>query len=216
LQNKQTDNELDWEVFRNLTNPSAIQSYLDSLPYVGEDLNRSPWRVIQDQQCHCLDGGLLAAMALSRLGFPPRIIDLVPEPGTDDDHVLAVFQIDGCYGAVAKSNFAGLRYREPVYRSLRELVMSYFDFFYNVQGEKTLRAYTRPLNLGQFDRYHWQTSEAGVEKIVSRLYRMKPVPVINDRQSLRLSVMDRRSYDAGMLGVNAAGLYKPHSELTGG
>ena len=100
----------------------AIFDYLDSLPYIGEDLNRPPLRVMQDRQCHCLDGGFLAALALRRLGHPPLVIDLVPEPGTDDDHVLALYRVDGCWGAVAKSNYTALRYREPVYRSLRTRV----------------------------------------------------------------------------------------------
>lgn len=192
----------------DLPTPEAIQAYLDSLPYIGEDLNRSPLRVIRDGQCHCLDGALLAALALRQLGHPARILDLIPEPDTDDDHVLAIFQVAGCYGAVAKSNFVGLRYREPVYRTLRELVMSYFDVFYNVDGLKTLRAYTRPLNLAAYDRYEWQTSEAGVEKIVERLYRLKPIPVIEPDRAAGLSRMDKRSYEAGMLGLNFEGLYK--------
>lgn len=195
-------------LFSDLTTPEAIQAYLDSLPYIGEDLNRSPLRVIRDGQCHCLDGALLAALALRQLGHPARILDLIPEPDTDDDHVLAIFQVAGCYGAVAKSNFVGLRYREPVYRTLRELVMSYFDVFYNVDGLKTLRAYTRPLNLAAYDRYEWQTSEAGVEKIVERLYRLKPIPVIEPDRAAGLSRMDKRSYEAGMLGLNFEGLYK--------
>lgn len=199
-------------VLRELTTPQAIQTYLDSLPYIGEALNRSPLRVIRDRQCHCLDGGLLAAMALRQLGHTARIIDLVPEPETDDDHVLALFQVNGLYGAVAKSNFVGLRYREPVYRSLRELVMTYFDVFYNVDGLKTLRAYTRPLNLAAYDRFDWQTTEAGVEKVVERLYSLKPIRVIHPDQVSVLSLMDKRSYEAGMLGLNFEGLYKKPTE----
>jgi len=196
------------QLLSSLSTPEAIQTYLDSLPYVSEELNRSPLRVIRDRQCHCLDGALLAALALRQLGHLPRIIDLVPEPDIDDDHVLAIFQVKGCYGAVAKSNFVGLRYREPVYRSLRELVMSYFDVFYNVDGLKTLRAYTRPLNLAAYDRFVWQTSEAGVEKIVKRLYSQKTIPVIEPSRAAGLSRMDKRSYEAGMLGLNFEGLYK--------
>src|SRR4030066_1752723 len=163
------------QVLHDLTTPPEIQAYLDSLPYVGEELNRSPLRVARDRQCHCLDGGLFGALALSHLGYPALILDLVPEPDMDDDHVLALFQRDGLWGAVAKSSFVGLRYRDPVYRSLRELVMSYFEPCYNVNAQKTLRAYTRPLHLSHYDRYGWVWSEAGVERVVARLYSLKPI-----------------------------------------
>lgn len=207
--------KIELELVETLTSPLTIQIYLDSLPYVGEDLNRSPLRVMRDRQCHCLDGGILAALALRRLGYPPLILDLVPEPNTDDDHVLAIFSQNGCYGAVAKSNFVGLRYREPVYRSLRELVMSYFEQFYNIDGIKTLRGYTRPLNLSRFDRFDWATRETGVENIVKALYRRRHISVIDSTQVASLSPVDRRSYESGMLGVNVEGLYKPGVGLSG-
>ena len=196
------------EIFLGLNSPVEIQAYLDSLPYVGEDRNRSPLQVVQDRQCHCLDGGMLAALALSRIGFPPLLVDLVPEPFTDDDHVLAIFKIDGHYGTLAKSNFSGLRFREAVFSSLRELVMSYFEIFFNVDGLKTLRGYTRPLNLNSFDRYHWQTNEEGAAVVTKRLYTLKPVPVVTPAMVARLSRTDERSYHTNMLGVNMDGLYK--------
>ncbi|MHB0967379.1 MAG: hypothetical protein ACYC36_13095 [Bellilinea sp.] len=198
-----------FSLFRQLKTPPDIQLYLDSLPYIGEELNRSPLRVMRDRQCHCLDGALLAALALEQLGFAARIIDLVPEPDTDDDHVLAIFRINGCYGAIAKSNFVGLRYREPIYRSLRELAMSYFEVFFNIKGQKTLRAYTRPLNLARYDRFDWQATETGVEKVTHALYSLKPVALVDAAQADGLSLVDKRSYEAGMLGTNLDGLYKP-------
>ncbi|NSW52863.1 MAG: hypothetical protein HPY85_10190 [Anaerolineae bacterium] len=198
-------------LFESLATPLHIQQYLDSIPYVGEERDRTPLAVMQDRQCHCLDGGLLAALALKRIGLGARIIDLVQEPGLDDDHVLAIYRVNGKYGAVAKSNFTGLRYREPVYRSLRELAMSYFEVFYNIDGIKTLRGYTRPLHLDAFDRWHWQTEEFGVRKVVKRLYSAAMIPLITAEEAERLAVVDPRSYDAGMLGVNLEGLYKPGS-----
>lgn len=191
-----------------IKNPFQVQALLDEMPYVGEERNRSPLQVMQDRQCHCLDGGLLGALMLNLIGFPPRIIDLVPQPNTDDDHVLAIYQMDGFYGAVAKSNFSGLRFREPVYRTLRELAMSYFEVFFNIEGEKTLRAYTRPLNLMTFDRFNWSIHEQGVSVITRKLYALKPIPLIHAQQAARLSKMDERSYRTNMIDVNLEGLFK--------
>lgn len=196
----------EWE---SLNSPLAIQNFLDSLPYVGEERNRSPLNVLRDRQCHCLDGGLLAALALSRLGFPSLLMDLVPEPGKDDDHVLAVYRINGFYGAIAKSNFVGLRFREPVYRSLRELAMSYFEVFYNINGEKTLRGYTRPLNLNRFQHLDWAVNEEHVAIVVDHFYSLKSIPLLTAESIALLSPVDRRSYEAGMLGTNFEGLYRP-------
>ena len=192
-----------------LDSPAAIQAYLDATPYSPEERDRCPLNVIRDRVAHCLDGGLFAAMALRRLGYPPLIVDLLPEPGLDDDHVLAIFKQNGGLGAVAKSNFVGLRYREPVYRTLRELVMSYFEDFYNVDGVKTLRGYTAPLNLGQFDRYGWAWSDDAVAPIVKRMGEIRRFSVIDGEAAQRLSRTDDLSYRAGMLVANPAGLYKP-------
>ena len=196
-------------LFRSLNQPYKIQAFLDEIPYSAEDRNRSPLNVLHDRQAHCLDGALFAAAALRHLGFPPRVVDMFPDPGIDDDHVLAIFTLDSRYGAVAKSNFVGLRYREPVYRSLRELVMSYFEDFYNVNGIKTLRTYTRPLNLAAFDRLGWEWSDAGVDAIEKRLLGLARNPLLNPGAAAQLSPMDPLSYKAGMLNVNYAGLYKP-------
>jgi hypothetical protein len=206
----QAVNEEQRQTLLDLETPVQIQAFLDSIPYVGEDLNRSPLRVVQDRNCHCLDGGMLAAALLSRLGFPALLLDLVPVPGIDDDHVLAVFQTRGLWGAVAKSNFTGLRYRDPVYRSLRELVMSYFEAFYNADGIKTLRGYTRPLNLKRFDPLSWQTEQSGSDAVVARLYSLKPIPVVPDASIPFISRLDKRSFEVGFIGVNMDGLYKPH------
>lgn len=202
-------NEDQLALFRSLDHPSKIQALLDEIPYSAEERNRSPLNVLHDRQAHCLDGALFAAAALRRLGFPPLVVDMFPDPGMDDDHVLAIFKVDSGYGAVAKSNFVGLRFREPVYRGFRELVMSYFKDFYNVNGIKTLRTYTRPLNLKTFDRLDWEWSDAGVDAIEKRLLGLARIPLLKPETAARLSPMDPLSYKAGMLNVNYDGLYKP-------
>jgi hypothetical protein len=197
------------QTFTRLTTPFEIQKYLDSIPYDGADRNRSVHNVLREGRAHCLDGGTFAAAALWQLGYPPLIVDLLPVPNTDDDHVLAIYQIGGRYGAVAKSNFVGLRFREPVYRSLRELVMTYFEPYFNVTGAKTLRAYTRPTNLANAAHLDWLDDDHGVDWIEKRLKRLKPIPLITPETAALLSPIDARSYDAYMLGTDLAGLYHP-------
>lgn len=195
------------KTWRSLTSPQAIQTYLDSIPYLAVDLDRSPLKVLQDGQAHCLDGGLFAALALERLGYRPLVLDLVPQAGADDDHVLALFQSRGAWGAVAKSNYAGLRYRDPIYRNLHELAMSYFEHYFNLEKQKTLRAYTRPLDLRPFGRSEWMWSEAGVARISQRLYRLKPVPLFPVEMIGHLSPVDERSFAADTLGTNFDWVY---------
>ncbi|MBN2385623.1 MAG: hypothetical protein JXB85_01285 [Anaerolineales bacterium] len=193
--------------FESLDQPPAIQAYLDSLPYVAEELDRSPKRVLEDGQAHCLDGGLFAALALQRLGFPARVLDLVPARGLDDDHVLALYRVAGCWGAVAKSNYAWLRFREPVYRSLRELAMSYFEPYFNADRVKSLRAYTRPLDLRRFDASGWMWDEAGVAAVSRSLYALRATPLLTADQAARLSIADERSFAANTQGTDFAWVY---------
>ena len=200
------------KVLQGLTSPRAVQEYLDSLPYIAEELDRSPLRVMTDGQAHCLDGGIFAALALWRIGFRPLILDLVPAPGTDDDHVLALFQSGGLWGAVAKSNYPALRYREPVQRSLRELVMTYFEFYFNLKREKTLRGYTRPLDLRRFPDPGWMWDEAGIKKISKRLYSLKPIALISEESAALLNLVDERSFKAGTTGTDFSWAYGERPE----
>jgi hypothetical protein len=197
------------DLLASLTSPLKIQAFLDNTPYAAESRNRSPLNVIRDGFAHCLDGGLFGAMALRRLGYPPLIVDLLPVPGTDDDHVLAIYKLHGCYGAVAKSNFSGLRLREPIFRTLRELALSYFENFFNLHGQKTLRAYTRPVNLAAYDRYNWEWDDRGADLLEQRLFKLKKIDLLSTTAIAGLSPVDSLSYRAGMLGTNPAGLYQP-------
>jgi hypothetical protein len=194
-------------LLEGLNTPHKIQSFLLELPYSADARYRSPRSVLRDRTAHCFDGSLFAAAVLRNLGYPPLIVEMLPND-RDDDHLLAVYKLKGCWGAIAKSNFSGLTYREPVYRDLRELVMSYFEQFYNVEREKTLRGYTVPLNLRAFDRFNWMTDDEHLELIAERLDAVRRVRLVPPSMARRLSPVDERSYQAGLLGANRDGLYK--------
>jgi len=195
-----------WE---GLNSPFQIQGFLDQIPYSADPFNRCPLRVLQDRLANCFDGALLAAAALRRLDYPPLLVNLFPAPDTDDDHLLAIFRRHGCYGALAKSNTVGLRFREPIYRSLRELVMSYFEFYYNVLGQKTLRSYTRPLNLRALDALGWMWSDEALDPLIARLEALPRIPLLTAEMEAELAPMDRRTFEGGLLGADDAGLWHP-------
>jgi hypothetical protein len=158
---------------------------------------------------HCLDGALFAAYALSRLGDAPLVVDLLQEPGLDDDHVLAIFRRNGRLGALAKSNFTGLRYREPVYASVRELAMSYFEDFFNVNGVRTLRGYTAPIDLRRFDRLNWQWDDTGCDAIERSFRTARRYTLITPQMVAELTPISPQALAAGTLGSNFDGLFKP-------
>jgi hypothetical protein len=192
-----------------MDSPFKIQAFLDSVRYPSEEDNRSVLNVLRQRKAHCLDGGLFAAAGLQRLGYPALLIDILPEPDKDDDHILAIYRIDGCWGALAKSNFVGLRFREPVYRSLRELVMSYFESYFNVNGAKTMRSYTRPIHLKKYDALGWLWDDHGVDVIEKELKRLKSIPLITPAMADRLNTADPLNYQAGLSAANNGGLYQP-------
>ena len=190
-----------------LSDPAAIQAYLDGIPYSADPVYRSPRSVLRDRKAHCFDGAVFAAAALRRIGHAPLLVNM--RAVRDDDHVIALFARDGHIGAVAKSNFVGLRFREPLFRRLRELMLSYFEDFYNVDREKTLRFYSVPLDLGRFDALEWETRDEAMDVIAARLDSSRHFPLITSRQDAGLAKVDERFYGAGLLGSNRAGLYKP-------
>jgi hypothetical protein len=195
------------EALAGLNSPVAIQAFLDAVEYGADPFYRSPRSILRDGRAQCFDGAVFAAAALRRLGDRPRILDM--RAVNDDDHVIAIFRRGAGIGAVAKSNFVGLRYREPVFRTVRELVLSYFEDFYNVAREKTLRAYSVPLDLAAFDHLAWETDDGALEAIAGRLDSARHVEVLTPEQAARLAPVDERRYTAGLMGSNPDGLYKP-------
>jgi hypothetical protein len=185
-----------------LTNPAKIQRFLDE--DIGYNLEPnghsclSPRMVLREGVAHCMEGALLGALALRRLGYPPLLVDL--EAVRDSDHVLAVYRDHNHWGAVAKSDYAGLRSREPVYKTIRELVMSYFEHYYNPAGEKTLRGYSRPISLARFDRIGWMTTEKELWEIPTYLCSVPHIRILTVKMEKSLARMDQRLYDAGRVG----------------
>lgn len=192
-------NREETRFLRSLRPAWRIQEYLDQLEYdVAGVQQRSPRDVLRERSAQCLDGALLAAAALRVQGQPPLLLDL--EAVRDDDHVLAIFKRNGCWGAIAKSNYVGLRFREPIYRSLRELALSYFEVYFNLEREKSLRRYSAPLDLSRFDGHAWMTEAAAVREIALALVHVRHFPLLTPAMARQLAPTDRRSYQAGLVG----------------
>ncbi len=181
-----------------LKSPAGIQQFLDQLPYNLSFTARSPQKVFRDRTASCLEGGIFAAAALRVIGFPPLIFDLEAEQ--DTDHVVAIFKVGRHWGAVAKSNFTGCRYREPVYRNLRELAMSYFNIYFNLRGERTLRRYSRPVNLARFDHLDWMATDKPIWFIAEHLCEIPHISLLTPPMEKRLTRVDRRTFKGEMIG----------------
>lgn len=188
----------EFRTLRALKTPTQIQKFVDGIEYQYADTAGSPRRVLRERKGHCMEGAMLAAAALRVNGHPPLLMDL--EAVHDDDHVLALYREKGLWGAVAKSNFAGLRFRSPVYRTLRELALSYVEHYFNLRGERTLRAYSVPVNLAPLDGKGWMTSEEDVWSVVDKLIAAKHYPLFPDKVARSLPRLDRRSFEAGLHG----------------
>lgn len=183
---------------RSLKTPHGIQRFLDDMPYHLADSAYSPRRVLRENTSHCFEGALFAAAALRVNGYPPLILDLEAEQ--DTDHVIAIFRQNGHWGAIAKSNYTGCRYREPVYRSLRELALSYFEGYFNLRRERSLRTFSRPVNMARFDHLHWMTTDEPVWFVAEYLFGIHHYPLITPIMAKKLHRLDDRSFRAGCLG----------------
>jgi hypothetical protein len=189
---------------RSLSTPRRILDFLDGLDYDFEGKGcRSPRRVLRERQVQCMDGAMFAAAALRFQGRPPWILDL--EADDDTDHVMALFRENGCWGAVGRSNYSGLRFREPIYRTLRELVLSLFEEYSNLRREKTLRRYSGPVSLARFDRRGWMTDEENLTYVPLYLVDVPHYRLLTRREIRGLSTTDRRQYESTFVGREERG-----------
>lgn len=187
-------------VLRRMGTPRKVQDFLNELPQNHEpdgDTCFSPRLALRNGRAHCMEGAMLAAAALRLAGHRPLVLDLT-STNDDQDHVVALFRQHGCWGAVSKTNHAVLRYREPVYRTIRELALSYFhEYFLQSNGKKTLRSFSRPVDLSRFDKRGWMTSEQEVWYVPEYLCDVAHVPMVSRSQIASLRPADPIELRAG-------------------
>ncbi len=203
-----------------MDSPKKIQDFLNSLEFNFEKNGETcfcPRMVLKHSKAHCMEGAMLAAAILEFHGHKPLVVDLRSVKPHDDDHVVAIFKQFGCFGAVSKTNHAVLRYREPIYKTIRELALSYFHEYFLESGKKTLREYSEPFDLRYFDRVkkinphpgpsprgrggdrNWRTTEKNLFEIPHHLDKVKHYKILSPAQIKNLRKADRIEIKAGKL-----------------
>lgn len=193
--------ERELEILKALNTPKKIQDFLNKMPINFEengDTCMSPMMVLKNNKAHCIEGAMLAAVALRLNGEKPLIVDMTASKD-DFDHVICVFNRDGMWGCISKTNHAVLRYREPIYKTIRELVMSFFHEYSDDNGKKTLRSYSLPVDLSRFDSLNWMASEEDVWFVPDYLVKVKHFPILNLSQIRGLRKADELEIKAGKL-----------------
>lgn len=170
------------KILKRLNTPQKIQDFLDALPINYEKKGEtcmSPRRVLRERKAHCIEGAMLACVALMLQGKKPLIINLrVVRHNGDHDHIIVLFRQNGRWGAISKTNHPVLRFRDPVYHTPRELIFSYFhEYFLSKNGKKTLRGYSQPINFRRFGT-KWITREDDLWDIAEIIYDMPHAPFI--------------------------------------
>jgi hypothetical protein len=182
----------EFAILATLDTPQKIQTFLNAIPINHElegETILSVREVLRQRRAHCIEGAFLAACALWLHGEPPLLLHLDCDL-SDYPHVIAVFRRKGGWGAISKTNGSTLRYRDPVYRTLRELAMSYFHEYFNKHYVKTLRSYSRPLDLRTVDPALWVTNERACEEIHERLVQARHYPLVSRTQERLLALRD--------------------------
>ena len=190
----------EFAVLRRLSTPAKIQGFLNALPAnfeIGGQTCMSVREVLRRHRAHCIEGAMLAACALWVHGEPPLLLDL--RAARDYDHVVALFRRGGFWGAISKTNPSVLRWRDPVYRSLRELAISYLHEYANGRGQKTLRSYAGAFDLRRFDPKLWVTNGRNCWDVAEMLDEMRHTPLVTKRQSRMLRLRDAMERKAGTL-----------------
>ena len=195
-------NKEEIKILKGLNTPRKIQDFINKIPINfeedGKDTCFSPKKVLRENKAHCIEGAMLAAVALRINGEKPLVLDLTSTP-KDFDHVVCVFKRDGQWGAISKTNHAVLRYREPVYKDIRELVMSFFHEYFDDDGKKNLRSYSLPVDLSRFDHLNWVSSDEDVWFVPDYLAKVKHFPILTRSQIAKLRKADNSVIEAGKI-----------------
>ena len=187
---------------QKLDSPIAIQDFLDSIPMNHEkkgETHFSPRRVLREKKAHCIEGALLAAAALWLHGERPLLMDLCADKKRydDDDHVVALYKRNGYWGAISKTNHATIRFRDPVYKTLRELALSYFhEWFMNKNGIKSMQSYSRPLDMTRFGT-DWVTTEEDLWFVDDALNALPHYPLVPAKNGKFIRKADAMELKAG-------------------
>jgi hypothetical protein len=185
-------NGAEFACLRRLSTPQAIQSFLNSISInheAGGETILSVREVLAQRRAHCIEAAFVAACALWIHGEPPAVMHLDCAP-TDYPHVVALFRRAGNWGAISKSNGTPLRYRDPVYRSLRELAMSYFHEYSDKRGRKTLRSYSAAFDMRRIEPELWVTRSRNCLEVNDRLASARHYPLLTSRQQRLLNRRD--------------------------
>lgn len=181
----------EYRSLARLTTPEKIQAFVDAIPQnfeVGGQTCLSVREVLRQQRAMCIEGAMVAACALWVNGEPPLLFDLKAKG--DYDHVVAVYRRGRCWGAISKTNSIVLRWRDPVYRSLRELAMSYYHEYANRRHQKTLRSYSVPYDLRRMRPDEWVTNQKHCWDVGWALEAVRHFPVVTDRQLRQVRLRD--------------------------
>jgi hypothetical protein len=191
---------------RSLNSPEKIQGYVNELIYNPTDHASSPRWVMITQEAHCFEGGLLAAAALEMHGYKPLMVDLIAED--DDHHVLTVFKTQTGWGSIAKSNTTLLGGRHPFYKNVHELVMSYFDFYFNTKRKHSLYGYSEPINLNGFNQWNWRTSDDDLMEMGMSFNDITHYELISIKKLKALPPVPKKLLDACLIGSDPSGIYQ--------
>ena len=194
-------NDKELKIFKKLSTPRKIQDFLEKIP-INFDYRRdtcmSPRKVLRKNKAHCIEAAIFAAAALLFHGQPPLLLDL-KSVDHDFDHVVALFKKNGRWGAISKTNHAVLRFREPVYRDVRELAMSFFHEYFDDNGKKNLRSFSPPLNLLKLKKCDWLFSEKDLWYIVDALDKCPHYPILTRSAIASLRRADPIEIKAGKI-----------------